>query len=76
MFSPRIVVRMTDGAVHEAEYPYERLEWTFDQLVARLQACVPGLPGGQARLDGLVETVGRFDALGSLGPVFEAVRSA
>lgn len=76
MFSPRIVVRMTDGAVHEAEYPYERLEWTFDQLVARLHACVPGLPGGQARLDGLVETVGRFDALGSLGPVFEAVRSA
>jgi len=74
MFSPRIEVRMGDGAVHAGEFLYERLEWTFDQVVERLQGCVPGLPGGQARLDDLVATVLRFEDLESLEPVFGVVR--
>ena len=74
MFSPRIEVRMADGAVHAGGYAYSRLEWTFDELVERLQSCVPGLPGGRARLDDLVATVRRFEDLESHEPVFRAVR--
>ena len=74
MFSPRITVRMADGTVHVGELAYERLMWSFPELVTRLQGCVPGLPGGQARLDRLVEVSRGLEELGSVEPLYEAVR--
>ena len=71
MFSPAIDVRMKSGMVHSGVYPYERMAFNFDQAVARMQDCVPGLPGGQERLDSLVELMRGAEELDSLDRIFE-----
>jgi 2-methylcitrate dehydratase PrpD len=73
LFSPRIRIDLVDGRTVEGTWPSARLEWTFDELVGRLQACVPGLPGGQERLDRLVATVRGLGALDGVGSLFDAV---
>jgi hypothetical protein len=71
MFSPGIVVRMKDGTTHSAEYPYARMEWGFDQLVERMQDCLPGYPLGKAGHDALVETVRHIDGLDSVDRIIQ-----
>jgi hypothetical protein len=74
MFSPQIVVRMKDGATHSGEYPYERMAWNFDQLVGRLEACLPGYPPGKSGFDALVATIGGADRLTSMEPIFRVTK--
>lgn len=57
MFSPAISVRLKDGTAHEGHYPYERMIWSFDELVRRLHGTLAGYPGGRAGFDALVELV-------------------
>jgi 2-methylcitrate dehydratase PrpD len=71
MFSPGIVVTMKDGTTHTGEYSYERMEWNFDQLVERLQDCLPGYPLGKAGFDALVETARGADRLPSVAPILD-----
>ena len=66
MFSPGIVVTMKDGTTYSGEYPYARMEWNYDQLVARLQECLPGFALGKAGHDALVATVRGADGLPSV----------
>ena len=66
MFSPGIVVTMKDGTTYSGEYPYARMEWNYDQLVARLQECLPGYALGKAGHDALVATVRGADGLPSV----------
>lgn len=74
MFSPRIVVAMKSGASHAGEYPYARMEWSYAQLVERLQDCIPGYPLGKSGLGRLVEVVRRTDELSSIEPLLAATR--
>jgi 2-methylcitrate dehydratase PrpD len=66
MFSPGAVITLKDGRRFEGEYPYERMEWNFDQLAAQLQRCLPGFPGGKPALDGLVAAVRATEQHGSV----------
>jgi len=75
MFSPAISVTMKDGAVHSGDYPYERMEWNFDQLVERLQDCLPGYPPGRSGFDALVGTVRGTDAFASVDPIVQVTMS-
>jgi hypothetical protein len=75
MFSPGAVVKMKDGTVHKGEYPYQRLEWTFDQLVPRLQECLPGIPGGKPALDRLVATMSGADRLTSVDGIYQVLKA-
>ena len=74
MFSPWVSIRMKDGTVHSARYPYQRMEWNFDQLVARLDDCMPGYPGGKTAHAKVVEVSRTFDGLASMAPVYAAVK--
>lgn len=74
MFSPGIVVTMKDGTKYSGEYPYERMEWNYDQLVERLHDCLPGYPLGKAGFDALVETVRGADALASVDPLLQVTK--
>jgi 2-methylcitrate dehydratase PrpD len=74
MFSPGIVVRMKDGRTFSAEYPYERMEWNYAQLVERLQECLPGYVLGKSGFDALVETVQGTDGLASVEPIQQVTR--
>jgi hypothetical protein len=76
MFSPKIVVRMISGATYSGEYPYERMAWNFDQLVGRLQDCLPGYALGRSGFDALVETVRGADSLASIEPIFRVTRGS
>jgi hypothetical protein len=71
MFSPGIVVTMKDGATYSGEYPYERMEWNFGQLVERLRDCLPGYALGKPGFDSLVETVRGADDLPSVEPILQ-----
>jgi len=71
MFSPGIVVKMNDGTTYRGEYPYSRMEWSYDQLVERLQACLPGYPLGRPGFDALVQTVRRADDLISVDRIIQ-----
>ncbi len=75
MFSPAITVTMKDGTTHRGEYPYERLEWTFDQLVPHLQGCVPGYSLGQQGFDALVDTMRGVDRLASVDRIFQVTKA-
>lgn len=70
MFSPGIVVKMKDGTEYAGEYPYERMEWNFDQLVARLDACFPEPGLARTKFEGLVDLARGLDQQGSLDAVF------
>ena len=74
MFGPSVVIRAKDGRAFFGDYPYKRMAWTFDQLVPRLNACVPGVPGGQAAFDRLVETVRKTETLTSVEPLHAALK--
>jgi hypothetical protein len=50
------------------------MEWNFDQLVERLQDCLPGYPGGKAAHDRLVGAVRGMDGLTSVRPIVEALQ--
>ncbi len=76
MFSPGIVVTMKDGRTYSGEYPYERMEWSFDQLVLRLQDCLPGYRPGKSGFDALVELTRGADRLASMEKVFELTKEA
>ncbi len=76
MFSPGILVKMKDGKTYAGEYPYERMEWNFDQLVARLQDCMPGYSLGKSGFDALVETIRRADLLKSVDPIFQVTNGS
>ncbi len=75
MFSPGIRVKMKNGTAYAGEYPYERMEWNFDQLVDRLQECLPGTSLGKSGFDALVETARSADRLTSPAPIFEVTKS-
>ena len=74
MFSPHIVVKMKNGVTYSGEYPYERMAWNFDQLVGRLEECLPGYSLGKSGFDALVETVRGADRLTSMEPIFQVTR--
>jgi 2-methylcitrate dehydratase PrpD len=76
MFSPEITVKMKNGTTYTDQYPYERMAWNFDQLVARLQDCLPGYALGKSRFDALVETIRRADRLTSMEPIFQVTRGS
>jgi hypothetical protein len=57
MFSPEITVRMKNGATFVEDYPYARMEWTFDQLVARLGDCAPEPGVRRSRFDRLTSVI-------------------
>jgi hypothetical protein len=71
MFSPSITVRLASGEVISGTYPYARMAWQFDELVANLKRCTPGMPGGVARLDALADLSRELDSLTSMAPVIE-----
>ena len=71
MFSPAITVRMKNGKRHEGNYAYERMAWGFNQLVSRLQDCLPGFPLGKAGFDALVNVVRQVDDLPTMQAIFE-----
>ncbi|MSQ30650.1 MAG: hypothetical protein EXR64_01280 [Dehalococcoidia bacterium] len=75
MFSPEITIRMQDGTTYTGAYPYQRMEWNFDQIVERLQECVPGIPGGQGQLDALVELMRTAETLPSTVRMLELTAS-
>ena len=75
MFSPSVTLKVKDGRAFFGHYPYSRMEWNFDQLVERLQDCLPGYPGGKAALDKLVATTRGMDGLTSVAPIIEALRA-
>lgn len=70
MFSPQISVKMKDGTTYTGDYPYERMEWNFDQLVARLDACFPEPGIAREKFLGLVELTRRLDELDSMDTLF------
>jgi 2-methylcitrate dehydratase PrpD len=72
MFSPAISVAMQDGTVHTGEYPYERMAWNFDQLVQRLQECLPGYPLGKDGFDALEQVVRGAGQLEDVKPILSA----
>ena len=74
MFSPRIVVKMKDGTTYAGEYPYERMAWNFDQLVGRLQDCLPGYALGKSGFDALVETMRGADRLTSVDRILQVTK--
>jgi len=75
MFSPRAAIRMKSGATHTADYPYERLQWSFEQLVERLQECLPGYSGGKTAFDALAETMRGAERLASVERIFQIVKA-
>ena len=76
MFSPAIVVTLKDGRKHTGEYPYERMEWNFDELVAQLQACLPGYPAGKPGFDALVALTRDLQTLPSVAGIIAATAAA
>lgn len=74
MFSPGIVVKMKDGRTYAGEYPYARMEWNLDQLVERLQDCLPGYPLGKSGFDALMETVRGADRLPSVDRIIQVTK--
>ncbi|MFN8556351.1 MAG: MmgE/PrpD family protein [Dehalococcoidia bacterium] len=74
MFSPGITVTMKDGTVHRGEYPYARMEWDLDQLVARLMDCLPGYALGTAGFTALVAAVRGAEDLPSVERLIEVTR--
>jgi 2-methylcitrate dehydratase PrpD len=70
LFSPNVLIRVTDGRAVAADYPYRRMVWDFDRLAVELRRCVEGIPGGQAKLDEVVATVRGLDELESVAPLF------
>jgi 2-methylcitrate dehydratase PrpD len=70
MFSPQITVTMKDGTKHVQDYPYARMEWNFDQLVARLQDCFPEPGLLRDKFEGMVTLTRDLDRLDSLDPIF------
>ena len=75
MFSPAIMVSMKDGRTHAGEYPYQRMEWNFDQLVVQLQDCLPGYPAGKSGFDALVALARDLDGLPSMAAIIAATTS-
>lgn len=67
---------MKDGRKFTGEYPYKRMEWTFDELVVQLQRCLPRFPRGKAGLDELVAVAREADRLDSMQAIYEAARRA
>jgi len=67
---------MKDGRKFTGEYPYKRMEWTFDELVVQLQRCLPRFPRGKAGLDELVDTCRNADRIDSMQAFFHATRRA
>lgn len=74
MFSPGAVITMKDGRKFKGEYPYQRMEWNFDELVVQLQRCLPGFPRGATGLNALVEACRGTDRLDSMQALFEVTR--
>ena len=75
MFSPAIIVRMKGGTTYVGEYPYARMEWNLDQLVARLEDCATGYPLGRARFDDLVEAVRHAERMPGVDPLLLLTRA-
>ncbi len=76
MFSPAITVQMKNGARYDGEYPYQRMEWNFDQLLERQQDPRANFPLGPDAFDALVDTVKALDSLDSLDPIHKATQPA
>jgi 2-methylcitrate dehydratase PrpD len=74
MFSPGAIITLKDGRKLTGEYPYQRMEWNFDELVVQLQRCLPRYPRGKAGLDELVAVAREADRLDSMQAIHEAVR--
>ncbi|MSQ29365.1 MAG: hypothetical protein EXR68_02615 [Dehalococcoidia bacterium] len=74
MFSPSVTLKVKDGRAFFGHYPYQRMEWTMDQLVARLDECMPGYPGGKAAFAKLVAAVRGMDGLASVAPIYAALK--
>jgi 2-methylcitrate dehydratase PrpD len=73
MFSPVVTIRSAGGQAWRGEYPYGRLLWGFDELVARLAGCAPGMRGGGQRLAELADAIRVVDQLESVAPLLELV---
>jgi 2-methylcitrate dehydratase PrpD len=74
MFSPAITVKVKNGVIYSGEYPYERMVWSFDQLVERLQDLGPRFPLGKGGFDALVETTRWAERLTSVDRLFELTK--
>ena len=75
MFSPSVTITTTDGTVHQGHYPYDRLVWTFDQLVPRLRPCAVNIAGGEAAFNELVSLVRKLDDSQAVSRVFTQARA-
>lgn len=75
LFSPGISVRMKNGTVHEGNYPYERMVWSFDQLAGRLRNGLAGSPSGLKGFDGVVGLARSADRLQTMQAFFDAVKA-
>ncbi|MEX2446183.1 MAG: hypothetical protein WD734_02500, partial [Dehalococcoidia bacterium] len=71
MFSPGVDIRMRDGATYSGEYPYERMAWDFDQLLARLDDPAANYPLFRPAYDALLEAVRGIDSLANVDRLFE-----
>ena len=70
-FSPRITIKMKDGASHVGEFTGQEFKWDFAEDVRRLNGFVPGLPITEKRFDELIEAIGRLEELPDIGLILQ-----
>lgn len=75
MFSPAIAIELNNGQIFQADFPYERMAWTFSELSLRLQACRANMPGEPGRWDAMAGLVAQSNALPSMEPLLEQMRA-
>ena len=71
--SPEIAVRTRDGRTFTGCYSAPRLALDFAGLVARVQECVPGIPGGRSHLEEIISLAQSVDSLSSVDPILAVV---
>ena len=60
-FAPRITVRMKGGTTYQGEYQGQELEWDLATETQRISVLFPNMGWPSDKLNGIVQTVSRFE---------------